>query len=331
MTTPEVSVVIACRNAAATLGVQLSALSQQECPVPWNVVISDNGSTDQTVAIARGYADRLPGLTIVDSSARPGAGYARNIGSRMTQSRLLVFCDADDEVAPGWLAAMVAALEQDRFVAGRFDAAKLNNAGTLRSRSLQQSTSLQESPFGPGLPHAGAGNLGVTREVFFSVDGFDPTVGCLEDTDLCWRIQLTGVPLVFCPDALMHVRLRSSLRSMWGQGAAYGSASALLEHRYPTAPAPADHAGAAAAPRATARRSVASQVAALVKLIFSQRSLGSLLWTLGWHVGHRKWRPEQQPPTGPRTPPEPDKPQLDKPQLAKSEPDHPISAGKVAP
>jgi GT2 family glycosyltransferase len=285
VTTPLVSVIIACRNAEATLSSQLDALSRQECPVPWNVVISDNGSTDKSLSIARSYVDRLPDLVIVDSSAQPGAGYARNVGSNATEAPLLAFCDADDEVAPGWLAAMVAALEQDRFVAGRFDALKLNDAGTLRSRSLQQSDRLQESPFGPDLPHAGAGNMGVSREVFFSVNGFDPAVGCLEDTDLCWRIQLTGVPLVFCPDALMHVRLRSSLRSMWGQGKAYGMAAALLEDRYPTAPPASDQVA-----RSTARKPGTSRTATVIALL-RDRSLGSVLWTLGWHIGHRQWRP----------------------------------------
>jgi len=279
-------------------------------------VISDNGSTDETVAIARSYADRLPGLVVVDSSARTGAGYARNVGARSTSARLLAFCDADDEAAPGWLAAMVDALGRDDFVAGRFDAIKLNDAGTMRSRSLQQSDGLQESPFGPGLPHAGGGNLGVSREAFFRVDGFDPAVGFLEDTDLCWRIQLAGVPLVFCPDALMHVRLRSSLRTMWSQGKTYGKASALLERRYPTPqskpaalgdPAtktttgPVDVSAAVdpeVAPRPTARKPGTSRTATLFALLREQRSLGSLLWSVGWHVGHRQWRPtlqEQQP------------------------------------
>jgi GT2 family glycosyltransferase len=285
--TPVVSVVIACRNAEATLGAQLSALSRQECPVPWNVVISDNGSTDRTVAVARRYADRFAEMIIVDSSERAGAGYARNVGCRATPARLLVFCDADDVAGPGWLAAMVKAVERDRFVAGRFDATRINDAHTLRSRTLQQSIGLQESPFGPGLPHAGAGNLGVTRDVFFSVGGFDPEVGTLEDTDLCWRIQLTGVPLVFCPQALMHVRLRSSLRSMWRQGQSYGLASALLEYRYPTSAF--EIPGENSRPRA--RTSGSSRGATLLSLIRDQRSLGSLLWTLGWHVGHRQWQP----------------------------------------
>lgn len=274
---PQVSVVIACRDAELTLGVQLLALSRQGCPVPWNVVISDNGSTDGTLAVARSYAARLPGLVVVDSSDRPGPGHARNVGAGATRAPLLLFCDADDEVAPGWLAAMVAALERDPFVAGSFEAARLNGTRVLRSRSLAQSHGLQESPFGPGLPHAGAGNLGIRREAFIAAGGFDPSVGCLEDTDLCWRVQLAGVPLTFHPEARMHVRLRSSLRTMWGQGRAYGRASALLAHRYPQ-PSPAPR-----APR--------SRAAALVSLVRQHRSPGSLLWSLGWHVGHREWQP----------------------------------------
>lgn len=302
MRAPQVSVVIACRNAETTLGVQLDALSLQESPVPWNVVISDNGSTDGTVALARRYADRLPGLIVVDSSAQAGPGYARNVGVEATRAPMLLFCDADDEVAPGWLAAMVAALEQDRFVAGRFDAERLNDAATLRSRPLQQSDGLQESPFGPGLPHAGAGNLGVRREIFNRVSGFDPSVGCLEDTDLCWRIQLTGVRLVFVPGALMHVRLRSSLRTMWGQGVAYGKASALLEHRYGAGPAtaPAGPDQELPAARPTMRRPGASRTATVISLLRDHRDPGALLWTLGWHLGHRQWRPDQ--PVGPVAP-----------------------------
>lgn len=285
---PVVSVVIACRNAASTLGVQLAALAAQDCPVSWNVVISDNGSTDATLAVAHSFVARLPELVVVDSSAQAGAGYARNVGARATKAPLLVFCDADDEAAPGWLAAMVRALRQDQFVAGRFESARLNGPSVLRSRPLQQSTGLQRSPFGPDLPHAGAGNLGVRREVFFRVGGFDPKVGCLEDTDLCWRIQLSGVPLVFLPEAMMHVRLRSSLRTMWAQGYGYGAASAFLEHRYP-----ADLNTTPVLPRAiTTVHPVAkpSRLARVVTLIRDQRSLGSLLWTLGWHVGHRRWQ-----------------------------------------
>ena len=290
---PALSVIIACRNAGATLSAQLTALSNQVCDVPWDVIVCDNGSTDDTVAIAEEFRSRLPSLRVISASERAGAGYARNVGVAHTSAPMLAFCDADDEVAPGWIAAMIAGLRRHQFIAGRFDAEALNPSSVLRSRPLQQSDELQHSPFGPGLPHAGAGNLGIHRSVFLAVSGFDAEIGCLEDTDLCWRIQLSGVPLVFWPDAVLHVRLRSSLPGMWRQGRSYGAAAAMLGHRYPrrpqisivrddTHPAPA---------RPSALDRLSAPVRGFGRLIGEQRSLGGFLWSLGWHLGHRRWQP----------------------------------------
>ncbi len=71
---PSVSVVIACRNAADTLGIQLEALSRQQYDGEWDVIISDNGSTDHTRIVAQRYMSVLPGLQIVDSSDRAAPG-----------------------------------------------------------------------------------------------------------------------------------------------------------------------------------------------------------------------------------------------------------------
>jgi hypothetical protein len=220
----EVSVVIAAYQAHSTLAEQLDALAAQRVPFRWEVVVADNGSTDGTVALARTYADRLPGLRVVDASARRGAGAARNIGVAAARGRSVVFCDADDVVADGWLAAMHAALQQHAFVAGAFEGQRLNDAAALRSRVLPQQDGLQESGHLPGVRHAGAGTLGVHRDVFRAVGGLD--------TDLCWRIQLAGVPLVWLPTAVVHVRLRGGLRASARQGYSYGTGERWLALRY---------------------------------------------------------------------------------------------------
>lgn len=49
---PRLSVIIPCLNAADTIGKQLEALARQEWSEPWEVVILDNGSTDETLAVA---------------------------------------------------------------------------------------------------------------------------------------------------------------------------------------------------------------------------------------------------------------------------------------
>jgi glycosyltransferase involved in cell wall biosynthesis len=227
----DLSVVIAAFDAAGTLDEQLAALARQRVAATWEVVIADNGSTDDTRAVAGAWADRLPGLRVIDASARRGAGAARNIGVAAASGRDVVFCDADDVVADDWLAAMHRALTCRTFVAGRFDGERLNSARVRRSRVLPQQDELQYSAQ-LGLAHAGAGNLGLRRELFRAVGGFDPDALFLEDTDLCWRLQLAGVPLIWTPEAVVHVRLRGTLRSALRQGYHYGSGELWLSRRY---------------------------------------------------------------------------------------------------
>ena len=277
------SVVIACKNAAQTIGVQLEALAAQRADLDWQVLLCDNGSDDDTLAVAGRYRGMVPGLRVVPAAERRGPAFARNAGAAESTARWLAFVDADDEVAAGWLPAMVAGLRQHDLVAGRFEARRLNPPSVLRSRQLDQDTQLQYSPFGLALPHAGGGNLGVSRAVFEKVGGFDDQLKCLEDTDFCWRVQLAGYPLVFWPEAVVHVRLRSSARGMWSQGRAYGSPAAVLDARY-RGTAAAAWPVASAAPLQTRPLALARRMATAADYA---RHPGRLLWQAGWYVGHR--------------------------------------------
>jgi glycosyltransferase involved in cell wall biosynthesis len=276
------SVVIACKNVAQTIGVQLQALSKQRIDLDWEVLLCDNGSVDRTVEVAEQYRGRVPGLRVVPAAGRSGPAFARNVGAAESRARWLAFVDGDDEVAADWLPAMVAGLRQHDLVAGRFEARRLNSPSVLRSRQPDQDTELQYSPFGLSLPHAGGGNLGVSRAVFEEVGGFDDELRCLEDTDFCWRVQLAGYPLVFWPDAAVHIRLRSSARGRWTQGRTYGSAAAMLDARY-RGTAVASQLGSEPPPQD--RRPVL--VRRVAKAVDFARHPGRLVWQAGWYVGHR--------------------------------------------
>lgn len=251
---PVLSVVIPCRNAADTLPTQLEALAGQRSPVPWEVIVCDNGSTDSSRSIAAGYASRLPRLTIADAADCRGAGAVRNHGVERARGAWVAFCDADDEVAPTWVESMARALSTCRVVAGAFEGSRLNDPRTLRYRDVPQAASLQRGDFGAWLPHAGAGNLGIHRDVFRALGGFDPHLRWLEDADFCWRAQMSGEVLTFVPDAVVHVRLRSTLRSSIRQGWEYGRAHMALEERYAATRQQAAADGSIAEPPATTPR-----------------------------------------------------------------------------
>ena len=85
------SAIIPCLNAADTIGVQLDALSKQKWDKPWEVIVADNGSSDDTVKIVEYYQDRFQRLRIVDASDKKGPSHARNVGADASNAELLAF------------------------------------------------------------------------------------------------------------------------------------------------------------------------------------------------------------------------------------------------
>ena len=228
----KLSVIIPCFNAANTIAVQLEALAHQHWCEPWEVIVADNGSTDETLAIVEQYQEKLPNLRIVDSSDKLGSAHARNIGASVAAGVMLAFCDADDEVAPGWVAAMGEALSKYEFVACKREYKKLNEPWTLKHRTLTQVDGLQEYRYPPYLPHASGSTLGVRLSIHKAIGGFDETMLRLQDTDYCWRIQLAGTQLHFVPDAVFHYRFRDTLGGLFHQGRLWGEYNVLLYKKY---------------------------------------------------------------------------------------------------
>jgi glycosyltransferase involved in cell wall biosynthesis len=228
----KLSVIIPCLNEAAHIAVQLEALANQEWDQPWEVLVCDNGSTDPTVSLAQQYQTRLPRLAIVDASARPGQAHARNVGAQVARGELLAFCDADDEVGPGWVAAIGTALAQHDCVASRFEPGKLNAPWLLNSRACPQQSNLQQYTYPPYLAHASSSGLGIKRACHEAIGGFDETMRFLEDTDYCWRLQLAGVNLHFVSDAVIHYRFRDRLDEIYWQAYRYAKYNVLLYKKY---------------------------------------------------------------------------------------------------
>ena len=78
----------------------------------------DNGSTDDSAKVAAAWSDRIPGLRVLDASSVKGSAAARNLAASQATGDKLAFCDHDDVVQPGWVAAMAGALDAHDLVAG---------------------------------------------------------------------------------------------------------------------------------------------------------------------------------------------------------------------
>ncbi|MHB8245733.1 MAG: glycosyltransferase family 2 protein [Acidimicrobiales bacterium] len=103
MTTPSrarFSVVIPAFNESGHLAETLSSLDRQDFSGPYEVIVVDNNSTDDTARIAQAYGAR------VISEPRPGVCFARQAGTEASQGEIVVSTDADTTFPTSWLSTI---------------------------------------------------------------------------------------------------------------------------------------------------------------------------------------------------------------------------------
>ncbi len=225
----EVSIIIPVLDGLPEIDVQLHALAVQNYSGTFEVVVSDNGSTD-------GLRDYLAGvswpftLRWVDASGKRGVSYARNVGIDAARYELLAIVDHDDAVHPGWLTAMVTAAETFDAVGGAVELCSLNSPEVATWRHTPPPGESFATTY---LPYAQGNNIAMWRRVVETVGYFDENmVGGGEDIDYSWRIQQAGMTLGHAPDAFVAYRLRTTMRESFQQGVGYGRTVCQLTRKH---------------------------------------------------------------------------------------------------
>ncbi|MGI9627301.1 MAG: glycosyltransferase family 2 protein [Longimicrobiales bacterium] len=272
----QISVIIPCWNEAERVGHQLAALTHQKVDFEWEVVVVDNGSTDETRARAQRFLGLLPNLRIIMADREKGVSFARNEGARVAHGRWLVFVDADDTVSGGWLKAMAEALEAHPVVGSRFEGRWLNPGKP--NRPLGQQQAIETLWYPPYLKHAGGSGLGVWREAHERVGGFDQGLKYLEDADYCIRLQLEGYSIHFEPSALIHIRYKAGRSNTFRQARSWARANTTLYRRY----------GLSRLATRSAWRTYAQglwNVVRSTRKLRSERARAVFAWQTGWYLG----------------------------------------------
>ena len=273
---------VASFNGEPTLGDQLDALLVQDATVDWEIVVVDNGSTDGSRELIERYAARHSLIRSADASDRAGLSHARNIGARAATGRSIAFCDQDDQVAAGWLAAMTLGLREHELVAGRLEHDLLNDPWTAEVRGRPQSEELLRYEEG-WPPFAFGCTLGVRADLHERLEGFDEAFAKgAEDADYCWRAHQAGARLVLLEDAVTHYRFRHDLGGVYRQARDYGESEVLLYAKHRPLGLP------------PARRPVRKAVrlwAATGRAFLRARTRGQVgvaMWLLGQRVGRTR-------------------------------------------
>lgn len=222
--TPHVSVVIPVGSVGSDMVEAYAAVITQETPFTFDIILSLN-TKDPAAAVAlealiAEAPDSAPATRVVPSFEKAGAAYARNAGARASTADIFAFCDADDVVEVGWLALLVAGLDD-------FDAVSGYVSDDKFMPDEQRNWRPPSNPDGGlpsfmGHPYLLTGNLAIKREAFEAVDGFDTTLTRCEDIAISWSLVEAGYTFGFVPDAVLHYRHRDGLWPMMRQHYYYG-------------------------------------------------------------------------------------------------------------
>jgi glycosyltransferase involved in cell wall biosynthesis len=212
--TSGVSVIVPAYNAAATLQATLNSVVQQTFAL-WEVVIINDGSTDDTGVIAEDWAKRDRRFRVLHQE-RSGVSAARNRGLREARYPFVLFLDADDGIASTHLERTMGMLESDPTL----DAVHCGWQFILRSGVTgRQHLGSDEADLFEHLAlscHFVIHACVLRRDLALAVGGFDVSLVTSEDWDFFQRIAHTGARFGRVPEVLAFYHLRPDSASRDG-------------------------------------------------------------------------------------------------------------------
>lgn len=198
-----IAVIIPALNAEETIGRQIAAVLADR-DERTELVLVDNGSTDSTGLVMRTATAGHERVTIVHEPRR-GVNCARNAGIAITDAPIILLCDADDEIEPGWIDALASALGSADLVGGMFR--HVSPAGEVVSEEPEFPHSYLG--FGWGFPYAFGGCCGMRRTAWQQLGGFDPKMsGGGDEVDFFIRAQINGATFTWSEDAVIRYTQR---------------------------------------------------------------------------------------------------------------------------
>lgn len=224
-----ITVIVAARNAAHTIGSCVKALREQRVH-GWDVevIVVDNASTDDTAAVAE-----EAGATVVHQP-KVGAAAARNAGIARATGDIIAVTDADCRPVEGWLSAIVGPLVGDPAVS----AAK----GTYRSEQPQLFARFVQLEYEDkydllrgvdSIDFVDTYSAAYRRDDLLRSGGFDEDMTYLEDQELSFRLAAMGCRMVFSPDAVVYHLHADSLRRYARKKYLIGYWKARVVKRFP--------------------------------------------------------------------------------------------------
>ncbi|MDP8265966.1 MAG: glycosyltransferase family A protein [Candidatus Aceula meridiana] len=200
MENPSVAVVIPAFNCSKTIAQTLGALRRQTYRGPIEIIVVDDGSTDQTSQIVKSFEEVL---YVRQDNAGPAT--TRNTGFKSSTSEIIFFTDSDCIPHEDWIERSVASFTDKKIaaVSGSYDIA---NPQDPLAMSIYREILFRHTKLMPAFPKAfGSYNVAIRRNILESLGGFNTgyRYPSGEDNDLSYKILLLGSKIFFNKESLV--------------------------------------------------------------------------------------------------------------------------------
>ncbi|MEW5760562.1 MAG: glycosyltransferase [Candidatus Thermoplasmatota archaeon] len=214
-----VSIIITVRNEGYHISDLLDSLVVQE--QPFEIIVIDAGSTDDTVSILERYKKEYKFIKIYHHGGTRGA--CRNFGAEQANGDVLAFIDGDCIANPFWLREIRKGFEKSDIVAGK--------TIHIGYRAFVELDRVELHSRGTDVTYPSC-NLAYKKDLFHMLEGFDPTFRTAEDIDINYRAVTAGNKLEYNKNAIVYHRARSTFigflkQALWN---GYGRKQLTLKH-----------------------------------------------------------------------------------------------------
>ena len=206
----EASIIVPTFNGASRIGNCLDALLEHTAGREAEILVVNDGSTDNTVDVVRRYS-----TVVLINQANAGPAAARNRGAMESSGKVILFTDDDCVAASRWVNSMLQPFDDPEVVGAKGAYRTRQKSLVARFVQIEYEDRYRLMNGSDSIDFIDTYSAAFRRERFFEMDGYDTSfpVACAEDVELSYRMSNSGWKMKFAPEAIVYHTHPDTLRA----------------------------------------------------------------------------------------------------------------------